>query len=316
MDTKTNIILISYNNATQTIDCIKSILETCINAPGLIIVDNASADDTVMQVLKRFPDAQVIENDKNLGYAKAVNIGAAKSDAEILVVSNTDVVYHPGCLDGLIKYLSENPGVAVAGPQQLYGDGSWEYSYGNFPGLKMGLRDLLMIESTHTGIRKFLWPETRLDKVPKKVDYIDGAIMAIRKSVFDELGGFDEDFFFYTEEAEFCFRVVKSGYDISFVPYLTATHYRGGDIAEKVFDEKSAEMMIGSKLLFCSKHRTSIETKIYSVFEMLSSLKNAWIWRFFSLFASGNRKTRLSNKSQSLKNWFKTWKKLLKVADV
>ncbi len=259
-------------------------------------MDNNSSDNTIELIGTEYPDTLIIKNDKNLGYAAAVNIGAKQSLAEYLIISNSDVIYHENSIMNLIDYLRDNPDVGVAGPQQVYSDGSWEYSYGSLPGLKLGLKDLFFISLVERGLRKLSWGKFKIDRKPKEVDYIDGGVMAVPKAEFDKSGGFDEDYFFYSEEADFCYRLRKRNAKVVFNPDSNVTHLRGKSIENSSSLQTSTTMMVNAQILFCNKHRADNVTSIFIFMEKLHNFVMRLIWGVIKFISFGRLK-RISKKN-------------------
>ena len=307
-----NIVIISYNCRGLTINCIESIRNTLENYNYIItVVDNASSDDTVSFLKEHHPDIHLIVNEKNMGYAAAVNAGARSCDSDFLILSNADVIYHPGAIEYLIEFLNTYRTVGVIGPQQLFPDGSWQNSNGKLPGIKLGLANLFFLSSLGRFFnklgRKIFHPE-----FPQKADYIDGAVMAVRKEVFDDVGGFDEDYFFYTEEADFCYKLnmaYKTNYTVR---KATVTHLRGAASENRGMSEKSIEMLIGSKVLFCKKHLKKTESKFYIRCEINYTRNLIFIWKILALFLPGKFREKSKIKTDTLKIFVKSWKKELK----
>jgi len=231
----------------------------------ITVVDNASTDDTEEVIKQKFPQVRFISNSQNLGYAKAVNIGVKSYDTEFALVVNNDVIFHKELVDNLLKFISENKNIGVAGVRQFYPDGTIQYSYGDPPGALTGLKNLLFINS----LRNF-FAEHSKKKNNKiiEVGYVDGAALMIRREVFDVLNGFDEDYFFYTEEADFCYRLRKNNWSVVFNPSLAITHLRGSTTAHSFPNEQQIKMLVDSKFLFCRKHLSKIETIFYTICEL------------------------------------------------
>ncbi|MCK5742034.1 MAG: glycosyltransferase, partial [Chlorobi bacterium] len=188
-------IIISYNSRDITLRCIQSMIEYSGGLKlGITVVDNASSDDTVAAIQTNYPDVRVIVNNKNLGYAAAVNIGAEACDAPFLLISNSDVFYHEDSIRTLYEYIISDPEIALTGLQQEYPDGSWQYSFGYLPGKRLILNNYLFLNTLISLGRKILFKLEMSHDKPKSVEYIDGAVHFVRKADFDSLGGFDEDY--------------------------------------------------------------------------------------------------------------------------
>jgi GT2 family glycosyltransferase len=293
----------------MTLGCIESIHNTTEGLDiGITVVDNASTDDTITEISKKYSIVKIISNKENLGYAGAVNAGAKNSVAEFLIVSNNDVMYHENSIEKIITYLINNSDTAVTGPQQLYPDGSWEYCYGRLPGIILGLKNLFMITSIQQNIQRMKWNKKNKGIKPKSVGYIDGAAMAIRKSVFESLNGFDEDYFFYTEETDFCKRVKDKGFKVKFIPDAIVTHIRGGSSARMGYDENKVQQFIKSKFIYCEKHFSSLTTRIYAGLEIVHNYSMILFWKLINLFFTKGRKQYIQSKIKVYKVLAKTWK--------
>ncbi len=303
------LIVISYNSCQMTLDCIESVINTTEGLDvGITVVDNASTDDTIVEVIKRFPKVKIVSNESNLGYAAAVNAGAKANNSEYLIISNNDVIYLGGSIEKLVNYLRENPGTAVTGPQQMYLDGCWEYSHGRLPGIVLGLKNLFLITSIQQNWQRLKWKKKNAGMKPKNTQYIDGAVMAIRKDVFDSLNGFDEDYFFYTEEADFCKRVRDKGLKVKFIPDAVVTHIRGGSSARMGYDERKVQAFIKSKFIYCDKHFSSVRTRIYASLEIVHNYSMILMWKLINLFFTKGKKPYIQSKINVYKVIAKTWK--------
>jgi GT2 family glycosyltransferase len=260
LNNRINIILITYNKSNLTIDCLNSIYKTCTNfRPEIIIVDNCSTDDTISLVEHNYPDIKIIKNPVNYGYAKAINIGLKDVDSDYVIVSNNDIIFHNGTIEGLTEFLENNNNVGLAGAQQIYPNGKLQLSSDDVSGYKLIFKTLFLIKYFMKIIHN-LFPKFSHWRKTKKAGYIDGAVMAINLKAYKEIGGFDEDFFFFSEESDFCYRLKKAGWQIFLLPYLFVTHFRGSGKKELIENEKKLEMLISGKVLFCKKHYTKSKT--------------------------------------------------------
>jgi GT2 family glycosyltransferase len=298
-----DVIIISYNTQDITSSCITSVLESYQEA-GIIVVDNNSNDGTQENIKKSFPQITLIENKENFGYAKAVNIGMKYSSAEIAVISNSDVTFNAKSLQTLENTLFENENIAVCAPQQVYPDGTWQYSFGDLPGIFLGFKELFFITTLERYLAKKKWENGTLKSFYP--GYLDGAVLAVKRKVFEQISGFDEDYFFYTEEADFCKRIKDTGHEILFEPKAEVIHLRGGSSGHFNIDSKKAEMFISSKILYCKKHLSKFETMFYVFLEKLGNFVKYIVWSIVSIFGISNAK----NKSKWFKEILKAWNKL------
>jgi hypothetical protein len=131
--------------------------------------------------------------------------------------------------------------------------------------------------------------------------------MAIRKQAFSEIGGFDEDFFFYSEEADFCYRLRKSGWQVLFEPRACVVHHRGGSSGLNPVNPKNIEMLIKSKILFCRKHLGQAETKFYIFCELNSSRFYYCFWQMAKPFLQGNLRKKADAKANLQRLFIDEW---------
>lgn len=271
---KISIIIISYNTLKLTSECIHSI-NKYLNAIDyeIIVVDNNSDDGSPQYIKEHFPKVKVIENSKNFGYAKAVNIGMKNAVNEICVIMNSDIVIFNDSLIKAFEYIDNSYDIGVLGVQQLFPDKSWQRSYGKYPSIKLALENLFFITSLRNLLNRYLYYRN-IRKI-KNVEYIDGALLIIKKSIFNKLNGFDESYFFYTEEVDFAYRLKSANYKRIFFPYSEIIHYRGGSQKKDKVNIKSLNMMVETNIYFFKKNisKNNFLIKIFIVIEYLHNKK-------------------------------------------
>lgn len=226
-----SIIIVNYNTRESLRRCLQSVhafpppceLET-------IVVDNASGDGSADMVRRLFPHVKVLRNRVNKGFSSAMNRGMMNSSGRLLLALNPDVMLTPGCVETLAEFLDRHPDAGICGPKLLNPDGTIQLSCRAFP--------------TPTNVffgRKSIWnrlfPRNRLSRsflkadldysVVQEVDWLMGACMMIKKKVVEIIGSFDEDYFLYAEDTDYCYRARRAGFRVYFVPGGVATHERG-----------------------------------------------------------------------------------------
>ena len=232
--------------------------------------------------------------------AAAINTGVKESNAEFIIISNNDVLYHPNSIEVLVSYLIKNRDVGIVGPQQFYLDGKWQYSYGNLPGWLLAFKNIFIINTFQHIFNSLIWSKFKFKKV-KEVGYLDGAVLVVRKSAFSQVNGFDEDYFFYTEEADFCYRLKKNNWKIVHNPNATVTHLRGATTSDSNYFTNIVEKFCSSKSLFCKKHLSRFETKFYVTSELLNTFIMLITWNLINFFLPD----KLKNKAEFKINFFK-----------
>lgn len=258
-----DLIIINFNTPDLTINCVESAQKTYSKDEfNIIIVDNNSTDDSIFQFNKKLRDVTIIETGKNLGYSGALNEGVKYAKSNVFILSNSDIVFLENSIERMIKPIIEGR-ADITGPQLLYPNNLWQESYNKFPGYKLGLTDLLLINTIKRNyLRKFFKINSHSGKM-KKVDFVDGAIMTVSREIFEKVGGFDPEFSFYSEETAFSYQATELGACIYHIPDSILIHYRGASYGIKKIPIDYIEKMIYSKLKFCRKFLSKNETLFY-----------------------------------------------------
>lgn len=300
-------VIISYNTRELTCNCIESILNTTNNNNiEIILVDNASSDDTCMYISNHYPQITIIQKEKNLGYSAAINAGVAKASSEIIFLCNSDIVFHNKSISDIINAFSAYPQAAAFSCQQIYLNGSWQSSYDTFPGWKLALKKISFFYTIVRFLCRLTFNRKHLKNI-KKVDYLDGAMFAVRKSDFNSVAGFDESYFFYTEECDFFKRLKKMGKYAYLLKDSRITHVRGGATSKTLQNSKVTQMLIDSKALFCKKHLTSFEIKFYFMSEIFYFFILKLVNSIIILFVNKTKKEYLSKKIELFDYTIKAW---------
>lgn len=274
-----SIIIVSWNVRDLLRRCLRSVNseQSAVNSRGLftvhrslltetIVVDNASLDGTVAMLRADFPDVQVIANSENVGFTRGNNQALAVAQGRYLFLLNSDTELRPGALRALIDYMDARPRVGVVGPQLFYADGSPQSSRRRFPTLATAF-----LESTqwqqwfpHNSIlSRYYMLDTR-DDTTQEVDWVNGAAMFVRREVYDQIGGFDEGFFMYSEELDWCYRAKQTGWQIVYLPTAQVVHYAGKS-SEQVVVQRDIYFH-SSKIRFFKKYRGALVAEILRAF--------------------------------------------------
>lgn len=224
-----DIIIVNWNAGAQLADCLRSIAEHGGPAVrSVVVVDNGSTDGSADVSVRGLP-LEIIKTGQNLGFGRACNLAARQCEAPFLLFLNPDAELHPGAIDGALAYATaRSQQVGVVGIRLVGRDGiahrhcarfpDWHSFIGNALGLTRVARrwfpPVTMIEFDHL--------ETR------PIEHVMGAFYLIRRDVFEQLGGFDEDFFVYLEDLDLSRRVAKAGWETHYLAEVTAYHKQGG----------------------------------------------------------------------------------------
>lgn len=219
------VVVVSYNTREHLRTCLASVLA---DSPAEVIVaDNGSSDGSTEMVEREFPMVALDVDRSNPGYGGGANRGVRRSKSEYVLVLNSDTIVLPGALQGLAQYLDTHAGVGIVGPRLRNPDGSLQPSCYPFPSPLMPLRKLTRFGWIWRRVPFFrersvlYWSHDR----PRRVPWVVGAALAIRRSAFDAVHGFDDKrFFMYYEEVDLAYRLHLAGWETHFAPVADVVH--------------------------------------------------------------------------------------------
>jgi hypothetical protein len=226
----------------------------------IIVVDNASSDGSA-DAARSFPGVRVVENQCNLGYGHGNNIGFRAAQGKHLLVLNPDTLPLPNSLSTLVRFARTQPKAAIIAPRLLNPDGSTQESAFRFPTLLMAAIDLFPPPAILPGrIRQWLtrsrlngrYPHQAKASHPFRIDHPLGACMLINRAAYDQLGGFDDKLFMYSEEVDLALRYTRAGWQCWQVPQAQVVHL-GGQSTRQLPDRMFVELW-RSRLYIYRKH--------------------------------------------------------------
>ena len=270
-----SIIIVNFNTLSYLKDCLSNLHSLALPFDfETIVVDNGSVDGS-QEWLKTQSRCKYILSSENLGFAKGNNLAIKEAKGEYILLLNTDAFPQKGSIERLIDFLDTHKQVGVAGPRLNFPDGRWQRGYNIIPSVKKAWMVLftdvqnicyLLIWSTIDKLNHKLSHklnhklEHKLDHKlslarylgltrPKQVGYVDGCCMMIKREVIGNIGLLDESFFFFVEDAEFCYRAKQKGYGVYYLPDAHVIHIRGGSSAQKDL-EKAVKFRREAEKLF------------------------------------------------------------------
>ncbi len=226
------IVIINWNTRDLLRDCLGSIYKTVRNITfEIIVVDNASRDDSVAMLGEEFPDVRIIVNSENWGFAAANNQAFAVMKGRYALLLNTDTVLTEKAVHELFSFMDVHPDTAMVGGQLLNRDGSRQNSIANSPTILTLFANTSLLEYLFP--RRF--PSKRYEhKEPLEVESVIGACMLVRKKAMDEVGMFDERYFFFFEETDWACQMRAAGWKICHVPSAYIYHLQGQSVGKNV----------------------------------------------------------------------------------
>jgi N-acetylglucosaminyl-diphospho-decaprenol L-rhamnosyltransferase len=228
-----DVLIINHNTRDQLRACLATIAPC--EARRVVVVDNASTDDSAAMVREAFPWVDVCANQANPGYGAAANQGLAACEAPYVLLLNSDTRLQPETLKALEQYLDANPRAAIVGPRLLNPDGTLQPSCYPFPTplhvflQESGLGHWLAALPFLRGRYLRAWPHARSRVVP----WVLGAALGLRREALRAVRGFDPSFFMYAEEVDLAYRLSKAGWQTHFTPSTSIIHIGGASTRQQ-----------------------------------------------------------------------------------
>ncbi len=249
---KVAVVIISFETRDTLVAGLAA-LEGSVGLPiETAVVDNASTDGSADAVRARFPGVRVIANAENVGFARACNQGARETRAPLVLFLNPDASLEPGALPALVNLLESRPRVGVAGPRTRSANGDIQVSTGPDLSLASEWRQRRLVRGVARREPGALAEAEARHAREHEPDWVSGACLLARREAFSAVGGFDERFFLYEEDADLCRRVRAAGFQVLFTPQAEARHVKGRSMARA--PERARLEYHRSHLLYYSKH--------------------------------------------------------------
>ena len=234
-----SVIVLNYNNSDMLKGCLKSVFDTTSDINfEVIVVDNASTDDSLQMVKANFPKARIIGNRMNLGFSKANNMGLSASSGRYCMLLNNDTIVKDGAFRHLVEFMDKTPSCGACGPKLLNENGSAQRQGGIFA--------------------LPFWRARR----PVSVSFIMGACLLVRREAVKSVGLLDENLFFYNDDLDWVRRIKAADHKLFFVPSSEVIHFGGGG-AKQTFNRRMFIEGFRGGLYFCKKHYGIVAFNIY-----------------------------------------------------
>ncbi len=272
-------IIVNWDTKNLLLNCLASVYRTVKgHSFEIFVVDNGSRDGSIEAVRDLYSQVQCIENKMNLGFARANNIAFRRARADYFVLLNTDSLLTENAIEAMIDYMESNPSAGIAGAQLLNADGSKQNSFDNFP--------TVVTELVNKAVLRRLFPRKYPSKIinfqhPVEVESIIGACMVIRKNLLDQIGLFDEDYFFFMEETDLCYRASKVRWKIVHIPSAKVYHFQGQSASKSLINARIEYYR--SRYIFFKKHRSFLSSLILKIGLIIQLIINSIFYSILSL---------------------------------
>lgn len=284
------VIIVNWNTSEMTRACLASVYQhTHDNVLEVILVDNASSDDSVQAIRREFPQVHLIANDDNRGFAAANNQAMAIARGRHWLLLNSDTLLLDPVIDASVRYMDEHLDVGMFGCRVLNEDRTTQPTCSMYPSLMN-----LALEAS--GLWTLPWPKwfgryhynhwQRNDE--RAVDVVSGCYLMLRRQVAGDIGLFDEAFFFFGEETDWCRRCREAGWQVRFAPVGEIVHY--GSVSARKLNYKRNVMLTNALVRLHRKHGGLIPAALAWTI-IMSFYGSRWVyWHLAAL--SGSPKSR------------------------
>jgi GT2 family glycosyltransferase len=234
----TGAVVVNWNTCQHLLNCIASFLSAGVLPENLVVVDQGSTDGSIEQLCAQYPQIRFYVLQENHGYGHAANTGSALLKTRYVIISNADVVLEKGTIEKLHFFMEQDAQIALIGCQHKDGNGNSRTRYSRTTMLR-GLF-LEIMPSNFRGLWRAFEERYKKNSLPQNTNYIEGAFLFLRYSQFDAIGGFDEGFSFFFEDADLPLRLRTSGFKVVHVPSVSIIHY-GGESFVQVQERQKKE---------------------------------------------------------------------------
>ena len=250
-----SIIIVNWNTREMLRDCLASLPAATEGLTSeILVVDNASGDDSAAMVAQDFPQVEVIESGGNLGFSRGNNLALSRARGNGILLLNPDTICPPASLVRLFRFMNGRQNLGAVGPRLVDGDGHPTISGGYFPRTRyhwLGFLDPRRLWLRGSLSQRIVFIPTR-QEASRPVEYVMGACFLISRPALEAVGPLDERFFMYFEETDWCYRARQAGLDVWYCAETEITHLEG-KAAEKV-SLFSIQQFQKSYRLFITKH--------------------------------------------------------------
>ncbi len=261
-----SIVLVGWNNKAYLEPCLESLYASDLGCRyDVVLVDQGSTDGSQAMLREKFPEVRIIQNDHNVGLAKACNQGIEGTTGRHVLLLNNDTLVN-STLGELVRFLDENPRAGAVGGRLLNPDGSFQAGFAGFSSL---WEEILI--ATHLGeLFQEGYPSHDDSDEVRHVGWISSACLLLRREALDEVGLLDEEFFIYGDEADLQFRLNRAGWPVYYLPTVNTIHYGGRSMNRW----KRRRMVYRGKMLFYRKNYGALRTgALRLLFGALSAAK-------------------------------------------
>lgn len=223
-----SVIIVNFNAKDVLRDCLASLPASApLYEMETLVVDNASRDGSAEMVRAEFPWATVIANERNMGFSAANNQALEIGRGDYLLLLNCDTIVHGDALGAMASFLSTHARAGAVSTVLLNDDGSYQQAAYRFNTLWSEFCEHTKLRKAPEALRFLMRLSYPVPRKPVRVDWVTGAVLMVKREVYETVGGLDEAFFMYAEDADWCARIRAAGYSTWLIPEGQITHLGG-----------------------------------------------------------------------------------------
>ena len=276
-----SIIIVTYNSKSSIEACLTPVLEMA--DVEIVVVDNDSKDGTATLLKERFPSVTLITLQDNIGFGRACNIGVSVSSGSFIFLLNPDAVASAQVIRTFIEFCEKHPRAGIVGGCLVDPSGLPLQSMGDRPTVVR-----LVLEKPMEWMTKRVNPcgvlrrtigkyctKFRMPNEAEPVDWVSGAALGCRRQAWNDIGGFDENFFLYYEDVDLCLRAAQVGWEVWHVPAAVVFHHSGVSFAGNVDYQK--RIYYANQRYFFQKHQGPVVASLVSLAQKLYCWRQSWV---------------------------------------
>jgi N-acetylglucosaminyl-diphospho-decaprenol L-rhamnosyltransferase len=285
------IVIVNYNGFEFTAQCLASIYEhSPLASLEIIVVDNASKDDSADLLEKKFTAIKLVRSTENRGIAGGNNLGIRAGSGRYVLLLNNDTLVLPGMIDCAKEFLNSNTEAGGVGGNLVNPDGSYQSGAWPFPSL---VEEFLQLSKLGCFLRKS-FPSYPPYKEPCQVDWMSTAFMLFRRDALEGVDLVDENYFIYSDETDLEYRMWKAGWKLYYLPEVKTVHFGGKSLEPW----RSRKLKYRGRLLFWRKHGHPLEEAVVRAMYVGSSFLKLGFWSVTYLIPRYRRRAAYELRSQ------------------
>ncbi len=266
-----SIVLVCWNNKAYVEPCLESLYESDLNISfDVLVVDNGSTDGSQEMLRERYPSVALIQNDHNVGLAKACNQGIEATAGRYVLLLNNDTIVNGPSMERMVDFLDRTPEAAAVGGRLINPDGSLQATYSEFSSLWQEL----LIATRLGALIQPGYPAHKDDPQVRSVDWLSSACLLLRREALKEVGFLDEEYFIYGDEADLQYRLKRAGWKVYYLPQVTTIHYGGRSMDRW----RRRRMVYRGKILFFKKNYGALLTTALQVLLTMLTMAKLGVW--------------------------------------